>query len=246
MVNSHIVVAYGIAILIVIIGGAVVTYLLGHNQPNFSKNITSFITALYFTVTTLSTVGYGDIVPITTVARIFDIILILGGLGVFFSAVTIISSDFVNSRVEKLTGRISKLEKRFLRRHVVLIGSHLTNTAIAEILKGKGARFVMVMSDKVKSDELRDRGYPSYVADSTSEHDMAEFNLGLSERIIIDLNDTSRTMYTSIVAKRFAETDKIVVVATTPELEEHLKEIGIKNIINPATIAAKRIKESFL
>ncbi|MCL4389679.1 ion channel [Candidatus Marsarchaeota archaeon] len=244
--NSHIVMAYGAAIVIVILGGTIMTYILGHNQPNFSQNIGSFITALYFTVTTLSTVGYGDIVPITAAARVFDIILILGGLGVFFSAVTIISSDFVNSRVEKLTGRISRLEKRFLRRHIVLIGSHLTNTAIAEMLKDRGARFVMVMSDKVKSDELRDRGYPSYVADSTSEHDMTEFNLALSEKVIVDLNDTSRTMYTAIVAKRFAGTDKIVVVATTPELEEHLKEIGIKNIINPATIAAKKIKENFL
>jgi voltage-gated potassium channel len=246
MVNSHIVTAYGIAIVIVILGGTGVTYLLGHNQPNFSQNIGSFVTALYFTVTTLSTVGYGDIVPITPIARIFDIILILGGLGVFFSAITIISSDFVSTRVEKLTGRISRIEKRFLRNHIVLIGAHLTNITIAEQLKNSNSRFVIVMSDKVKSDEFKDRGYPSYVADSTSEHDMKEFNLDLSHRIIIDLNDTSRAMYTAIVAKRFAAAEKIVVVATTQDLEEHLKEIGVKNIINPATMAAKKINDSFL
>jgi voltage-gated potassium channel len=246
MVNSHIVSAYGIAILIIILGGAGVTYLLGHNQPNFSENIGSFITALYFTVTTLSTVGYGDIVPITPIAKIFDIILILGGLGVFLSAITIISSDFVSSRVEKLTGRISRIEKRFLRNHVVLIGAHLTNITIAEHLKEKGSRFVIIMSDKIKSDEFKDRGYQSYVADSTSEHDMKEFNLNLSQKIIIDLNDTSRAMYTAIVAKRFADPEKIIVVATTQDLEEHLKEIGIKNIINPASMAAKKISDNFL
>ena len=48
----------------------------------------SFIDAIYFTIVTISTVGYGDIHPTTLAGKIFGIVLIFIGIGTFLSIVT--------------------------------------------------------------------------------------------------------------------------------------------------------------
>lgn len=48
----------------------------------------SVIDALYFSVTTLSTVGYGDLSPQTDIGKIFTILYIFSGLGLFVAVAT--------------------------------------------------------------------------------------------------------------------------------------------------------------
>ena len=243
MVNRITIVAYAIAIAAVIAFGVAGTYILGRSG-NFNVQINSLVTALYFTVTTVSTVGYGDIVPVTEAARIFVVVLILSGLSIFLSAVTVLSSDFVNSRIERLSGRISGIEKRLLKGHIVLIGHDLTNALLAERFKAENRKFIIITADKTISDHLRELGYVSYVADATSESDMKNFKLDIARKIIIDLRDSSRTVYAAIVARSLSGSGNMIVIAPTLELERHLNDIGIKNVINPATMAAKQISGS--
>ena len=243
MVNRTTIVAYAIAIAAVIAFGVAGTYILGRSG-NFNVQINSLVTALYFTVTTVSTVGYGDIVPVTEAARIFVVVLILSGLSIFLSAVTVLSSDFVNSRIERLSGRISGIEKRLLKGHIVLIGHDLTNALLAERFKAENRKFIIITADKTISDHLRELGYVSYVADATSESDMKNFKLDIARKIIIDLRDSSRTVYAAIVARSLSGSGNMIVIAPTLELERHLNDIGIKNVINPATMAAKQISGS--
>ena len=66
-----------------------------------------YIDALYFSVTTLTTVGYGDIAPITDAGKMFTVGYILVGIGVLLSFVNVIANH-------ALKGRISvKLDHRF-------------------------------------------------------------------------------------------------------------------------------------
>ena len=98
---------YIVAVLGVLIFGTAGTYIIG-SHGGFSVNINSPLTALYFTIVTLSTVGYGDIVPVSAAARIFVIILIVSGLTILLSAITFLGSDFMNSKIDQLSGGIVK------------------------------------------------------------------------------------------------------------------------------------------
>jgi voltage-gated potassium channel len=48
----------------------------------------SLLDAAYFSVVTIATVGYGDIAPQTVLGKIFTIVYIFAGIGIFVSAVT--------------------------------------------------------------------------------------------------------------------------------------------------------------
>jgi voltage-gated potassium channel len=230
-------VIYASAIAIVLAYGVVGTYLLGISG-NFNVQINSPLEALYFTIVTISTVGYGDIVPITDVARVFVIVLIVSGLSIFLSAVTVLSGDFLSKRVETIYSGMSRVEKHRLNGHIVLIGYDTTNALVAERLKAQKRNFLIVTGDKPTVDSLRDRGYPAYIADYTQKSDMMKFELSKATDIVIDVRDRTKAVYVVLVVKKLSKNVKISVVVYDKETEAHLSDLEVNSIINPVTIAA--------
>ena len=64
-----------------------------------------FIDALYFTIVTISTVGYGDISPTNVASKIFSIILIIIGIGTFLTIITNVTQILIHRRQNKLRTR---------------------------------------------------------------------------------------------------------------------------------------------
>lgn len=228
---------YVIAIVAVMVYGTVGTYLLGR-YGNFNININSPITALYFTIVTISTVGYGDITPVTAIGRIFVIVLIISGLSIFLSAVTTLSGDFLSERVEKLYHNTSAVNRKLLNNHIVLIGYDITNALIAERLKKQRRNFIIITKDKVLADKLKDKDYNVFLADYTLKGDMEKFMLNKATDVVIDLRDSSKSVYVVLVVKKLSKNLKVSVVVRDNEIESHLEDLEVDSIINPATLAA--------
>ena len=237
--------AYILASLAILTFGILGTYVLGQHG-GFNVPINSFLNATYFTVITLTTVGYGDIYPVTATAKLFVMVLVVTGFGVFLSTVAAVSGEFMTRRIEKLSGRLTSFEKRIMNRHIILIGSGTTNTYLGEKLLERNAKFIIITNDSAKADHLKRLGYKAFVADSTSVTDMKEFELDKAKAVVIDLKDSSRSIYALLVAKELAGDTKIVVISPTKDAEHHLRNIasGRALIVNPADIAANTISES--
>jgi voltage-gated potassium channel len=61
----------------------------------------TFFQGIYFTVITLTTVGYGDLVPVTFAGRMFTIFYVLLGVGIMVSLVGQVASHLIAARIEK-------------------------------------------------------------------------------------------------------------------------------------------------
>ena len=86
--NINFVIPIGLVFAIVIFGGISV-YLVEHNQPG--ANITSLGNALWWSVITITTVGYGDYTPVTTIGRMIAVVVMFSGIGIVVSLVTLLS-----------------------------------------------------------------------------------------------------------------------------------------------------------
>ena len=236
------------AIIAVFVMGVVGTYLISQYGGFNIKNM-SIVDAAYFTIVTMSTVGYGDITPVSPIAKVFVILLIVIGLSIFLSLITLISGEFMSERLEKLSNRISGAEKRHLKGHIVLIGTDGVNLSIANELYTQGKKFILVVSDKVIADRLKMLNYRIYVADATSELDMSQFQIHHSDKVIIDLRDSSRLVYALLVLRTMAKDVRKIIVVQDKDAERHLAELGIlkgERIVSPNSLAADTIIKSLL
>src|SRR5208283_2957673 len=123
------------------------SYLLG---TGFRPEIHDLNTAFYFTITTLSTVAFGDIVPVTSEARWFVISLVVIGLGVFFSAIALALGPKISAELNRLFN--PKEKPMELKDHVILVGEGVIARNTAEELKQRGVAFVQIVAAKAGTD----------------------------------------------------------------------------------------------
>ncbi len=92
-------------------------YVLG---SGFSPPITNLPEAFYFAVVTMSTVGYGDIVPRTDDARLFVVSIIILGITVFATSLSAVLMPMINNRIQQL---LAGEKKHMVRtKHYVVAG----------------------------------------------------------------------------------------------------------------------------
>jgi voltage-gated potassium channel len=231
---------YIFAIAAVLAYGVIGTYVLGQ-WNNFNVKINSWNEALYFTIVTISTVGYGDIVPITNTARDFVIVLIISGLSIFLSALTVLSGEFMGARLEHLYTGMSAIDRKRFSNHIVLVGFNTTNQLVARELMNQKSNFIIITRDKATAEELRKDGYPAYLVDYTQRTDLMRFNLDKARDIVVDLKDNSETVYVVLIIRKIASKAMLSVVAPTPEAEMHLSDLNVDTIISPVRMAANML-----
>lgn len=98
------------------------SYYLG---AQYRPAIKDLVTALYYSMVTMSTVGYGDIVPLTAEAKLFTVSVIVLGVAVFATSLTAVIAPMVSHSLQRIVSRKGRHMKR--EKHFVVIG----NTALA-------------------------------------------------------------------------------------------------------------------
>ena len=136
----------------------------------FAPPIETFQQAVYFTVVTMSTVGYGDILPKSNDARLFVVSLIIVGLSVFVTSITAVVGPLVQGRLSRIISPERKRMKRIDHFIIAGDGALARNTArellarerpVLVILSEAGAAFgdaEIVLGDPTDLDVLRRAG----------------------------------------------------------------------------------------
>ncbi|HEU0276213.1 MAG TPA: voltage-gated potassium channel protein [Rhodanobacteraceae bacterium] len=93
------------------------TFYLG---DEFHPHVTDLVTALYYAMVTMSTVGYGDITPQTSDAKLFAVSIIVLGVAVFATSLTAVIAPLVNRSLQRIVNRKGPRMQR--ENHFVVIG----------------------------------------------------------------------------------------------------------------------------
>ena len=102
---------------IVVIAGTVIMYNLEKGAEN--SQMTTLLDAMWWCVATVTTVGYGDVVPVTSLGRIVALVYMFFGIILITTTLAVISNTFYKKRFEKEETEKKKQDMNYLRNLVI-------------------------------------------------------------------------------------------------------------------------------
>ena len=206
-------------------------YLLG---KDFSPPITDLVTALYFAMVTMSTVGYGDILPKTPEARMFAISVMVLGITVFATSVSALLVPMINRRMERLLG--AKEKKMARSGHYVIVGdsSLARNTYKALASRDQPVTFILAEAARGGTDE-RD----IVVGDGSDLDVLRRADAQDAKALLALSDDNSENAFVVMAAKELSETLKTVAVVSDGRNMNRVKRVHPDVIIAPQVLGGE-------
>ncbi|MEA3374139.1 MAG: NAD-binding protein [Campylobacterota bacterium] len=226
----------------------VVTMLIGTLGFVFIEDFT-LMDAIYQTGITFTTVGFGEIAPISDAGRIFTITLIIAGFAVFSSAIGILVNELNKGNIARILKersmlyRIARLKKHF----VVCYHNHYT-IEVTKQLRANHIPFV-VMDPRDDLEEIaKEYQYPYFLqAEPHMEISMLKAHLS-SAQGLITLSDSISDNIALIASVRLYEKEhrlprpyNIISSAEHMSDVEKLKKLGADTVVSPTKLTAQRI-----
>lgn len=223
------------SIVAVLLYGVVGSYLLG---TGFNPPITDFQTAAYFAITTLSTIGFGDIVPRTPEARWFVVSLLVIGLGVFASAIATVLGPKLSSELNRLFNPREKIMD--LRDHVILVGDGSIARNTADELTLRGVEFVHVLIASPPVEQTVER---VVIGDATNEAVLRQAGIEQARMVIAARDNDGDNAFIALGAKDLNPKIRVLAVASSAQAIRRLKLARADLVFSPAAVGSRLVAD---
>lgn len=196
----------------------------------------SFTDVLYFSMITVTTVGYGDIVPVSTRARLIDALVVTPiRFGMWFLFLGTAYQLIVRQYLEEF--RMSKLQAS-LNHHLIVFGFGHTGLSTVKELLARGARPEDILVIDKQEERVRlagSLGVAAFQADATQESVLREAVIEKAKAIIITAGRDETSALILLTARHLNPKLRIIMSAKEEENVKLFKQGGADAIVSPAT-----------
>ncbi len=205
----------------------------------------SLLDSVYFTVTTIATVGYGDLHPTGTGGRVFAIGFIFIGVGTVGFVLSRALVEIVQSEIVAGFGQRRRLrEVSKLRNHFIICGAGRVGSRVIRELQRKGEIFVIIEREAEIVGTWLEEGVPLLVRDATLEGTLHEAGVEHARGLAACLPTDADNVYVVLTARELNPGLHIVARATEEQAEPKLIRAGANRVIAPTIIGSQRIMQA--
>ncbi len=192
---------------------------------------------IYWALVTITTLGYGDIVPLTAEGRIVAMILIIAGMGVIAFFTSIIVSAFNEKMPEIRAQRVyAEVERR--GDYTVLCGFGRVGQVVAERLAQDREHFVVVDSDSRKVDMAKKKGYLTIEGNAQDNELLARLGIDRKAKRVLSLTgDDVVNVYITLTARQMNPGVEIISRANHRENIVKMERAGANYTVAPYQMA---------
>jgi len=202
----------------------------------------TILDAIYMTVITLTTIGFGEVHALSPAGQLFTIFLVLFGLG----TAAMLGSQLAGMLVDGRLGhywRQQRMERTLsrLRDHVIVCGYGRIGHSICEELGVMGATCVVVESDPDRQAEARAAGWTVLPGNATSDEALLSAGIGRAKAIVAALSHDTDNVFITLSARDL--NPEVVIIARTESdyLEPRLRKAGADRVVSPSKLGGGRI-----
>jgi voltage-gated potassium channel len=225
---------YSLALLMGIIAFGTLGYWAFENMPLFD--------AFYMTIITISTVGFSEIRPLTTLGRTITVLIIVLGISVGTYSIGLVVQWLVGGELQKVFGR-RKLQKQIaeLKRHFIICGfGRIGRTVCKELYEDK-FDFVVIEQDRSAVEEVAAKKYLFLEMDATSEEALQAAGIMQARGLVTAVNSDANNVFITLTAKGLRPDIFVLARASEEKNEEKLIKAGATRVVSPYLIGARRM-----
>lgn len=196
--------------------------------------------AFYQTITTISTVGFGEFGPdIDTTYRVVTSLLIMFGVGIALYTLGAAFEAVVEGGLTEQLGR-SRMQKVLdkLEAHVIVCGWGQVGQAIGQALGAQGESVVVV---DMREDLLEVTDLPALVGDATDDRILRQAGIDRARSLVVALDSDSQCTYVTLSGRALNPDLFIVARANGPGAAPKLRQAGANRVVNPHQIGGARM-----
>ncbi len=233
--------------LLVLLATVLIVYLDRGGYHDNSDDAVSFLDSLYYATVTLSTTGYGDIVPYSVSARLCNVFLVTP-LRVLFLII------LVGTTLEVLTERTReqwrlKRWRSTLRDHIVIVGYGTKGRSAAQTLLGRGIpveKIVIVDPSPKVIQAATAEGFVGVVGDATRNDVLLRAEAERAKEIVIAAQRDDTAVLVTLTARQLNKRANIVASVREEENAPLLRQSGANAVITSSSAAGRLLGLSML
>ncbi len=207
----------------------------------------SWFDGFYMVITTLTTIGYQEVHPLSHPGRIFNTVFILVGVALALASIGVLSQALLEFELGQYFGR-RRMEREIeaLSGHYILCGAGRVGRSAARELAREKCPFVIVESDPTKLARYSDDGWLTLLGDATQESVLRQARIAHARGLVAATTTDATNMYIVLTARSLNPKLRIIARASEEEAEKHLLAAGADSVVSPYIFAGHRIAYSFL
>jgi voltage-gated potassium channel len=232
-----------LALTLVIVGGTFGYWLLGRGDWKLSD-------CLYMTVISVTTVGYGEVLPgmdVHTGARLFTMLLLVVGTGVLVYFASMLAGFVIEGELKDLLDT-RKREKRVrrMKEHIVVCGAGSTGRhIIEELLRGGASTVVAIDRDAAALTALQE-AFPKahfnfLVGDATDDAMHEAAAMGTARGVVAALSADKDNLYVVVSARQLSATARIIARCSELAHVDKIRRAGADAVVSPNYIGGMRM-----
>ena len=223
-----------------------VTLVIGTVGLIFTEHLSLF-QAIYLTVQTVTTVGYGDIEVHSNSGHVLLVFLMLGGVGVMLYFAGVMMAFLIEGQLAGVYGR-RKMNKKIvqLQDHIIVCGAGRVGRQVLYRLREEGATCVVIEQQEDLANQLIEEGFLVIHSDATHDETLKKARIDKAKGLITALPEDSLNVFVTLTAKGLNPGFQVVARMDQLETEKKLLRAGADKVISPATIGGWRMAMSIL
>jgi len=197
----------------------------------------SFVDALYMTVITVSTVGFGEVNELTEGGKIFTSILILASLVVLGYFISTLTQKLVHTQLSFFYSRNNRKNRlKKMENHVIVVGYGRNGKQVVNELLTIGLKLIVV--DENHELVINNMGRPVRFieGDATNDEVLIKAGIKTARSLITTLPNDADNLYVVLTARSLKHDLKIISRASSESSEKKLRMAGVDSVVMPERV----------
>ncbi|MFZ1917278.1 MAG: potassium channel protein [Terriglobales bacterium] len=201
----------------------------------------------YMVITTLTTIGYQEVHPLSHAGRVFNVVIILAGVSLLFLVIGSLTQALLEFELQSFFGR-RRMEREIgrLTDHYILCGAGRVGRSVARELARRPAPFLIIENNEAKAQKFASENWLMQIGDATQEQTLREARIERARGLVAATTTDATNLYIVLTARSLNPNLRILARASEDASEKHLLKAGADAVVSPYVFAGQRIAQSFL